>query len=152
MKIVHATPALMVLDFHTGVTGRSSSPPKLAASPPDVERPVMSAQLAGPRSTPSTPLSPARPSSRRSFLGVAGALGIGGLSACATAGAPGGAADADDAAAPSSPDNPFGVTDGELGVFVFDGGNGVPHLDVTEDQIGRASVGKECRSRWSPYH
>src|SRR5699024_9205911 len=27
----------------------------------------------------------------------------------------------------------FGVTDGELGVFVFDGGNGVPHLDVTED-------------------
>ena len=93
----------------------------------------MSAQLAGPRSTPSTPLSPARPSSRRSFLGVAGALGIGGLSACATAGAPGGAADADDAAAPSSPDNPFGVTDGELGVFVFDGGNGVPHLDVTED-------------------
>src|SRR5699024_769411 len=103
MKIVHATPALIVLDFHTGVTGRSSSPPKLASSPPVVDRPFMSAQLAGPRSSPSTPLSPARPSSRRSFLGVAGALGIGGLSACATAGAPGGAADVDDAAAPSSP-------------------------------------------------
>src|SRR6201994_5210762 len=31
----------------------------------------------------------------------------------------------------------------------------VGSLDVTlhrDDQIGRARVGKECRSRWSPYH
>ena len=23
---------------------------------------------------------------------------------------------------------------------------------IMEDEIGRASCGKECRSRWSPYH
>src|SRR3990167_10003611 len=26
------------------------------------------------------------------------------------------------------------------------------HLAVSGAKIGRASVGKECRSRWSPYH
>ena len=25
-------------------------------------------------------------------------------------------------------------------------------LDASKEEIGRASVGKECRSRWSPYH
>ncbi|MGO3210251.1 N-acetylglucosamine/diacetylchitobiose ABC transporter substrate-binding protein [Brachybacterium sp.] len=83
----------------------------------------------------SAPLGPRTPrSSRRSFLGLAGALGIGGLSACATSGAPAsGDADGGEGSAPTSPDNPFGIGEGELSAFVFDGGGGVPHLDFTEE-------------------
>ena len=33
-----------------------------------------------------------------------------------------------------------------------DESNGVIYKDVCNPKIGRASVGKECRSRWSPYH
>ncbi len=87
----------------------------------------------------SAPLGSRTPaSSRRSFLGLAGVLGIGGLSACATSGAPAGAgagsSDGGAGNAPTSPENPFGLGDGELTAFVFDGGGGgVPHLDLTEE-------------------
>src|SRR3712207_4688086 len=30
--------------------------------------------------------------------------------------------------------------------------HGISRLPETEGEIGRASLGKECRSRWSPYH
>src|SRR5699024_944546 len=85
----------------------------------------------------SAPLGSRTPApSRRSFLGLAGVLGIGGLSACATSGAPAGAgagsSDGGAGSAPTSPENPFGLGDGELTAFVFDGG-GVPHLDLTEE-------------------
>ena len=83
-------------------------------------------------STLRTDVRPARsaphPSSRRSFLGLAAALGTAGLSACATGGAHGGA-DSESSGAPTSQDNPFGVDGGEFSAFVFDGGDGVKHLD-----------------------
>ena len=72
---------------------------------------------------------------RRGLLGLAGALGAAGLSACATSGAPGAGAAAgssDGGGAETSPENPFGIAGGELKAFVFDGGGGVPHLDLTE--------------------
>lgn len=65
-------------------------------------------------------------SSRRTFLGLSGALGALGLTACATSGAP---AEQKTSAAATSPENPFGVAGGEFTAFVFDGGNGLPHLD-----------------------
>lgn len=72
-------------------------------------------------------------SSRRAFLGLAGALGAVGLSACATSGAP--AEDAPATTAATSPENPFGVAGGELQAFVFDGGSGVPHLDLAKELL-----------------
>lgn len=72
------------------------------------------------------------PSSRRSFLGLTAALGTAGLSACATGGAHGGA-DSESSGAPTSQDNPFGVDGGEFSAFVFDGGDGVKHLDFTQE-------------------
>lgn len=87
-------------------------------------------------STLRTDVRPARsaphPSSRRSFLGLAAALGTAGLSACATGGAHGGA-DSESSGAPTSQDNPFGVDGGEFSAFVFDGGDGVKHLDFTQE-------------------
>lgn len=70
---------------------------------------------------------------RRMLFGAAGALGALGLSACATSGAPGADSGGGQADASTSPDNPFGVGDGELKGFVFDGGGGVPHLDLVEE-------------------
>ena len=49
--------------------------------------------------------------------------------------------------------NPIAVADLREGERVLDLGSG-GGIDVllSARQIGRASVGKECRSRWSPYH
>lgn len=75
---------------------------------------------------------------RRAFLGLTGALGVVGLSACATAGTTGasdssnGVSDGGAATVSDDPENPFGLDAGEFTAFVFDGGDGVPHLDFTE--------------------
>ena len=90
----------------------------------------MSAALPGSRSASRPRLS----STRRAFLGLTGALGAVGLSACATSGAPAGA-DPAASAAPTSPENPFGIVGGELKVFAFDGGGGLPHLEQVKELL-----------------
>lgn len=88
---------------------------------------------------PAAPGSAGTGTTRRALLGLAGALGAAGLSACATSGAPGADAGGSDGgsagAAETSPENPFGVAGGELKAFVFDGGGGVPYLDLTEQLL-----------------
>lgn len=84
---------------------------------------------------PAAPGSAGPGTTRRALLGLAGALGAAGLSACATSGAPGADAGGSAGAAETSPENPFGVAGGELKAFVFDGGGGVPYLDLTEQLL-----------------
>ena len=38
------------------------------------------------------------------------------------------------------------------GMVLSGGGGMIYNLNKLRRQIGRASLGKECRSRWSPYH
>ena len=109
-------------------TARSSRPSRLSALSTHRTTPAPAAPgSAGPGTT------------RRALLGLAGALGAAGLSACATSGAPGADAGGSDGgsagAAETSPENPFGVAGGELKAFVFDGGGGVPYLDLTEQLL-----------------
>ena len=96
-----------------------------------------------------TPFRPVSPTSRRSFLGLTGAVGALGLSACATSGAPGadagtGGSGSSDGGAGADPENPFGVGDGELKAFVFDGGGGVPYLDLTEQLLEEKHPGVDA--------
>ena len=96
-----------------------------------------------------TPFRPVSPTSRRSFLGLTGAVGALGLSACATSGAPGadagtGGSGSSDGGAGADPENPFGVGDGELKAFAFDGGGGVPYLDLTEQLLEEKHPGVDA--------